>query len=91
MSKSSVDKRSVAIFLYETTGNMAAVFAKAGWKCLCIDIQNKDRVKDFPGGGSITFLGVEVSRWKPALEWCSIFDLLPDDVVKSCPSTAERK
>jgi hypothetical protein len=55
--------KSAAIFLCDTTGNMARPWAEAGVECYCVDIQNG--FKRSKAIGNIHFVWGDVRSWTP--------------------------
>lgn len=46
---------SVAVSLFDESGNMLRPWAEAGWECHCFDIEGEPRRIDFLSGGSMTW------------------------------------
>lgn len=63
--------KPVAISLCDLTGNMMYPWAEAGFECWCVDVQHsirRDRIEEFPGGGSIHYVWGDIRSWCPPEE-----------------------
>ncbi len=52
----------IIVSLFDESGNMVRPWAEAGHTCFCFDLQNNGQVAKFRSGGSITFLGGDLSE-----------------------------
>lgn len=75
------------VSLFDESGNMGRPWAEAGYRVLCLDIVNDDRVELFASGGEINYVKADLDD----LSWVQVIQALRPQIIFSfspCTDTA---